>query len=355
MNRFKASLSHQSPSPSAKANGHQHGLTLLELLVTLAIASMLMAGLAGVVGSTLQLQSSSQMRNDLTRQARFAMQRMVSAVQESPRLLLPLADNPNTNWSEHIRVQTVPASTPEGSSTLATAVLAVTLSPNLDIDQDGWGDANNDQDYLDLNNNSSRDSGEPERIDEDLGRDNSNDGAPGIIGIDDNGDGSIDDSDATNPNFDNDEDDANTEDSINGIDDDNDGSIDEDIRGDMNDDSASGQLGIDDDYDTSIDESATKDDDEDGTQDEDWLDPVVFYLSGNQLIERLPSLTDTNNDSIITGADYTESVVADGVVLLRIERIPQNRALLIDITLTLADASGEQFSLSRQLRLGGAL
>ena len=115
------------------------------------------------------------------------MQRMVTAVRQGNRLLLPLADNPNTNWREHVREQSIPAAPPEGDSTLATAVLAVSLGPILDRDEDGWADANNDKDFLDLNNNGSRDSGEPERVDEDPDVDNQNDFEPGIRSIDDDG------------------------------------------------------------------------------------------------------------------------------------------------------------------------
>ena len=59
------------------------------------------------------------------------------------------------------------------------------------------------------------------------------------------------------------------------------------IRGrTLNDDGAPGIAGVDDDGDGSIDEGDVADDDEDGQSDEDWYDPVVFYLSGSAVIER---------------------------------------------------------------------
>lgn len=319
----------------------QRGLSLTELLITVAIAAVIMAGLAGVVNQTLNTEDVVRERNDLTQQARFAMQRMVAAVKGTRHLLIPLGENPATGYSESIR-----------------SVLAVTLDPTIDRDRDGWADANNDKDFLDLNNNSVRDSGEPERVDEDIGKDNTNDEMPGIIGIDDNGDGNIDDSSAAAPSSDNDEDDVEVEDKLDGIDNDNDGSIDEDITKDMNDDGLPGVAGIDDDYDGLVDENAgskKNDDDEDGLLDEDWFDAVVYYLNANQLIERLPSLIDTNGDSVVTGADFSESVIAENVTQFRIERIPQGsgRAVLLDITLVLTAASGKTVTLNTRLRPGG--
>ena len=337
----------------------QYGITLIELLVTVAIAAMIMLGLSGVVSQALQTEDAVRERNELTQQARFAMQRMVAAVQGTRRLLLPLADNPGTSWREHVREESVPPGAPEGTSTRATAVLAVTLPPSIDRDRDGWADANNDRDFLDLNNNSLRDTGEPERVDEDLPDDNSNDAAPGITGIDDNGDGIVDDSNDIYPAADNDEDDSVSEDPINGIDDDGDGAIDEDPFRDMNGDARPGLKNVDDDLDGLIDEGGGPmkiDDDEDGLGDEDWFDPVVYYLNGNNLIERQPAFTDINGDSFVTGADFTESVIAENLTRLRIERIPQGagRTVLIDIMLELTSpATGEAIELHTRVRVGG--
>ena len=53
------------------------GFTLIELLVALAIAAVLIAGLGGVMGQVAATQDAVQGKNELTRQARFAMDQMV--------------------------------------------------------------------------------------------------------------------------------------------------------------------------------------------------------------------------------------------------------------------------------------
>lgn len=333
----------------------QQGFSLIELLVSLTLAAIIVAGLSGIVGTSLQIQTHNQVRNDLSQQASFAMTRMITSVRESRRLILPLSDNPNTNWSEHIRQQSIPAAPPEGSSTFASAVLAVTMNPNIDLDGDGWSDANRDKDFLDINNDTIRDANEPERIDEDPWGDSSDDGAPGIIGIDDNGDGNIDDSSALFDYPDDDEDDDYDEDTDFNGDEDNDGSLDEDNDLDQNGDGAPGILGVDDDYDGSIDEGSSYDDDEDGLSHEDSYDCVVYYLNGDNLIERLPANQDLNADLSIDGLDFTESIIAEHVSYFRVERIVSNRgALLVDLVLKLTRA-GDDVRLHSQVRLEAGL
>ena len=214
------------------AHRRNTGFTLIELLVSVAIGSILIAGLSTVTAMISDTLSASSNKHQLTRDAQFAMDQMVRAVANSRHLLLPLADNPNTNWPEHIREQTVPASSPIGSSALATAVLAVTLSANIDIDADGISDADNDGDGL---------------IDEDLSDDQTFDNAPGIVLIDDDGDGEVDETSSTIQ--DDDEDGVQDEDWLNGIDDDGDGTTDEDSSADMNNDGDQGIDGVDDDAD----------------------------------------------------------------------------------------------------------
>ncbi len=296
------------------------GYTLVELLIAVVIAAMLILGIYSVVGGSLRAREHSREQNDLTRQAQFAMQRMVQAVSRTERLLLPLAENPGTAWSE---------------STRDPGVLAVTLDPTIDRDSDGFADADNDKDG---------------RIDEDLGNDNSNDNMPGLIGIDDNNDGNIDVTAGT-PNKDNDEDGVDTEDHLNGIDDDGDGSIDEDIQQDNNKDNAPGLSGIDDDGDGLVDEGQNSDDDEDGQSNEDWLDPVVYFLSGTNLMERMPDINP------VDGTDYTERVVADNVSSFRTTRIPAagKRAVVVEISLTLQGVGGNEIGLNTHVRVGSGL
>ncbi len=302
------------------------GFTLTEVLVTVVILALILVGIAGVLEQALRAESATRERNDLTRQARFAMDRMAAAVNATRLLLLPLAENPGTAWSESIR---------------DPGVLAVTLDPNLDRDNDGWADGNNDKDFQDLNQNAIRDPGEPERIDEDLPDETSNDNAPGIVGIDDDGDGNVDESVSVE---DDDEDGSADEDFVNGVDDDGDGAVDEDGRHDMNFDGQPGVALADDDLDGSVDEGHLFDDDEDGTFDEDWLDAVVYFLSGTTLMERTPNVNPTD------GNDFTERMIAEKVSRFRVERVPQGagRAVLVDITLSL---SGENTNVELHTRV----
>lgn len=314
------------------------GYTIIELLISLAIAALLLTAVNATINVVFETQSDTASRNDALSDARFAMQRMVTAVLRTNRLLLPLADNPNTDWREDVREQTVPASPPEGSSTLATAVLAVTLDPWLDIDRNGVSDADNDADG---------------RIDEDLGGDNTNDAAPGIIGIDDDGDGNVDESNVEDDDEDEDLGGGKDEDPENGIDDDGDGAVDEDIGFDMNDDGQAGIAGLDDDGDGAVDEANDEDDDEDeddtGNKDEDWFDPVVFFLAGTTLIERRPNLAPAD------GADYSEYPIAENVTYFRVQRIAGagKRAALVDITLEVGLADAEPISVNTRVRVGG--
>jgi len=268
----------------------------------------------------------------------------VRIVSHSPRLLLPLADNPSTSWREHVREQTIPASPPEGTSTMATAVLAVTLPLYFDLDDDGMPDADDDGDG---------------RVDEDLPNDSHHDFFPGIMLIDDDGDGSVDEGGVW---ADDDEGGLWNEDPVNDIDDDNDGRVDEDPASDNNGDGCPGVCGVDDDNDGTIDEGANDDDDEDGGSFDDPYDPVVFHLIGDSLVQRTP--VPWNEDGISTpdgpvdGRDFIVSTIAENVSRFRVERVEgvTGNQELVDITLELASpVSGEIVSLQTQVRVGGAL
>jgi prepilin-type N-terminal cleavage/methylation domain-containing protein len=321
----------------------QQGFTLIELLVTAAISILIVAGLGEVIQVTIASKAVLNERIDITRQASFAMQRMVRAVSHSRRLLLPLNDNPGTNWPEDVREETVPPTPPIGDSTLATAVLAVTLPAYVDLDFDGVPDADDDGDGL---------------TDEDLRHDNHHDFSPGIMLIDDDGDGSIDEGSWA----DDDEDGTDNDDPLDGIDNDGDGSIDEDPAADNRGDGCPGLCGVDDDGDAQVDEGTNEDDDEDGESvDDDHYDPVVFYLDSGALMERMP--VPWNEDGISTpngpvdGRDFVASAIAENVTGVRFERFPTSTsgAQLIDITLELTGTNGQTISLNRRVSLGGAL
>lgn len=316
----------------------------MELLVAVAIAAVLIAGLGGVAGQFADTQDAVQGRNDLTRQARFAMDQMVRTVSHSRRLLLPLADNPNTNWPENIREQTVPPSAPIGDSTLATAVLAVTLPSNIDLDRDGYPDADDDRDG---------------QIDEDLPNDHHHDFFAGIMLIDDDGDGSVDEGLGW---ADDDESFTANEDPLDGVDNDDDGSIDEDAPSDNNGDGCPGICGVDDESNGLIDDGGNDDDDEDGGGFDDPYDPVVFYLDNGTLMQRTP--VPWNEDGISTpdgpvdGRDFIVSAIAENVTRFRVERVPglAGAPQLVDLTLELTHPTGgETASLNTRVRVGGAL
>jgi len=148
------------------------------------------------------------------------------------------------------------------------------------------------------------------------------------------------------------------EDPINGIDDDGDGRVDEDPSSDMNGDACPGICGIDDDGDNSIDEGGGNDDDEDGRTNEDWYDPVVFYLNGDTLMQRTPVPWDESGGGSVTGLDFIASAIAENVTRFRVERLPLSAAgvQLVDLTLELTSPdSGEMVSLQTRVRVGGAL
>jgi prepilin-type N-terminal cleavage/methylation domain-containing protein len=319
----------------------QRGFTLLELLISLVIGSILLLALNGLVGQGLQTYEAVNGENELNRQARFAMEQMVLAVSRSPQLLLPLVDNPATNWPENIREETPPSTPPVGDSTRASAVLAVTLDRSLDLDRDGIPDADQDSDA---------------RFDEDPGSDRTNDQAPGIYLIDDDGDGQVDEG---GDSGDDDEDGGVAgEDPLNGLDDDGDANIDEDPGNDSNLDGCPGLCGVDEDGDGLIDETLAADDDEDGASDEDWLDPVVFYLDNGTLMQRTPVPWDASGSGGLTGRDFITQAIAENVSRFRVERLPQagDRAVQVVLVLELTDPRiGDSVSLETRVRVGGDL
>lgn len=315
----------------------QRGFTLLEILISVTIGVIIVTVLAEVVEKMSGSRTVLQEHGRLTQDARFAMDRMVRAVRGSRDLVLPQPDKPDTDWREHVREQTVPGSQPEGSSAFASAVLAVSLSASVDLDADGFPDADNDRDGL---------------LDEDPPADTNNDQAAGIYYIDDGGNGQTDEGNVD----DNDEDGSDGEDPINGLDDDGDGLIDEDAGADTNADGEPGFAGVDDDGDGQVDNGNQDDDDEDGVTDEDWLDTVVFFLQFDELIERHPVPWDVTASDGITGRDFIESTIAENVSRFRVERITgSGKGEIVDITLELTGPeTGETFSLHSRVRIGGA-
>jgi prepilin-type N-terminal cleavage/methylation domain-containing protein len=216
----------------------EKGLTLVELLVTITIMGIIAMATMPMLSTILEAHSQGTDRSGLYQEGLLAMERMTSGVRRCTFVLIPNAHKQDRE------------------------ILALSVS------------INDDDDYY---------FNDPlfPRIDEDPKKQMTDDGVGGIIGIDDDGDGLIDEGDQN----DDDEDGLVDEDPIDGIDNDGDGNIDEDTGDDSN------IAGMDDDADGSIDEGDTKDDDEDGVVNEDPLNSVVYsFDSGtNTLTESVPS------------------------------------------------------------------
>jgi hypothetical protein len=157
------------------------------------------------------------------------------------------------------------------------------------------------------------------------------DGKKGIGGVDDDGDGFVDELSALNEQND-DEDLYLNEDPVDGIDNDGDGNIDEDCGGDLNNDDAPGIAGIDDDGDGQVDEGSKYDDDEDGSLSETGLFPIMhtFENATNRLLLEIPSMGLTR-------------VLAERVTFFQVTYEAPQRIL---IELTLTDEDGENVAFS---------
>ena len=222
---------------------NEKGLSLIELLTAVTIFAIIAVGATGLLTSALDSSNYGDKRYGLYREGLIIMERLTGQAKRCTFLLIPNAHTPTRD------------------------ILAVSGFTNDDGDN-----------YFD-------DALFP-RIDEDPGNDTNGDGEPGIALMDDDGDGSTDESGQP----DNDDEDAGiNEDPWDGKDNDaggGDGNIDEDPPEDANNDGAPGIKGMDDDGDDSVDEGATEDDDEDGSSNEDPLNPLLyFWESGNSTLK----------------------------------------------------------------------
>lgn len=68
------------------------GFTLLELLISIAILSIIMLGLQQVMGTAVSAHRQTTEKIELLAQARYAMERMVMFVQETDQIAIPSAD-----------------------------------------------------------------------------------------------------------------------------------------------------------------------------------------------------------------------------------------------------------------------
>jgi len=216
----------------------ERGLTLTELMISIAIISLIAGVCVQLVSGALDSWRYSKGKAELLNTARIAMERMVYKVRNTTWVLLPLMISDPTDPG-------YPA-----SSYYSREVLAV--SGNIDNDGDGLAD-------------------------EDPGVDLTNNDNPGIIGFDDDNDGNVDE---VGMKEDDDEDGQKDEDVIDGADNDGDGRIDEDPG-------------------KRFYQAVNDDDDNDGTEGEDPFDPIIYYLNGTTLMERQNELTATIADNVI--------------------------------------------------------
>ena len=302
-------------------SGRNRGYSLVEVLVAVSIMAMLVVAMSDVSLVSLAARDDANRRNAVSRELQFAMQRLVDAAAHAPRLVVPLAEDSRTG---HLEARIEPG------------VLVLAIDPSVDLDGDGFADSDNDKDG---------------RVDEDWPADANFDGAPGVLLVDDNNDGDTDVSFLGSG--DDDETDffgGSGEDDIDGIDNDGDGTIDEDPGADMTGDGQAGVRHVDDDLDGSIDEGSRDDDDEDGLVDEDWLDVVVYFLDGSTLRERRPALGAPDGATVIL------RTVAENVQLFRVERLERGarRSDLLELTLAIDSPDGP-VELQTRVRVGGRL
>lgn len=226
------------------------GLTLVELLLAIAVMGIIATAAIPLLSTGLDVHAKGTARSRLYHEGLMLMEKMTSSVRKTTYLQIPNNHKPARNM-------------------LAVANLV-----------------NEDNDFY---------FGDPlfPRVDEDYGDDFMWAGY-GIFGVDDDGDGNLDDGQFR----DDDEDGLYDEETLDGLDNDGDGNIDEDLGVDFTNDSATGIIGMDDDGDGQVDESSNPDplgdEDEDGQKGEDSVTFVLFYYDNatNTLREIVPSDTD---------------------------------------------------------------
>jgi prepilin-type N-terminal cleavage/methylation domain-containing protein len=241
----------------------EKGFTLVEVVMAVAIMGMIAAGTTALISTYVDAHASATGKSQLYREGLMAMEHMTDGVRRCTFLVLPNAHKPTRD------------------------ILAFS------------GTINEDDDYY---------FNDPlfPRIDEDCYNDMNDDGKHGIAGIDDDGDGSIDEFPGFWSGGDDDEDGffpaTVNEDPIDGVDNDGDGNIDEDFLENGVTSGAMGIAGMDDDGDGLVDEYDVGfwgNDDEDGLLDEDSLNETVYtFDSGTNTL--LASCPYTGESSVLS-------------------------------------------------------
>jgi prepilin-type N-terminal cleavage/methylation domain-containing protein len=264
------------------------GLTLLELLIALSMVAIMGGVSARVLAVAIESWNYSRHQGEAVQNACWALDHIVQRVRSSNRLLLPFRGTAGSTYHE------------------------LAFSAMVDTDGDGL-------------------------IDEDPGADMTGDGVSGILGIDDDRNGTVDEGQVN----DDDEDGYWSmawirvdEDPVDGHGDDGDILIDEDPGGDMNGDGRPGVAGKDDDGDGLIDEGDVNNDDEDDRVDEDPVEYWLYYLdSQGRLLERY----------------YTNAqpeILAEGVTTFQVTRTESSGGRSgISLTLGITKPEGDEIRL----------
>lgn len=279
----------------------EKGLTLVELLMAIAIFGLIAAGATSLLSASLEAQAQGEARYKLYQEGLIIMERLTSEVKITTLLHIP--NSPNT-------IRTILA-----------------LSDNTNDDGDYYFGDTGDTLFP--------------RFDEDPDNQLFTLGF-GIPGLDDDGDGTVDNGAAKD---DEDEDGTTDEEILDGLDNDNplDGNVDEDLGKDSNGDSSPGISGMDDDGDSSVDEGNDEDDDEDGTRNEDSPNLILYCHGANGVCQGNTTLykVTPDPDTGMTGAVYT--TISERVTFFQTTYLDPDK-ILIELSLTDADGKTVAFS-----------
>ncbi len=254
----------------------EQGLTYVELVAAMAILSLIGLLFFQAVDISLASWRQGSGKAELLNNAQRAMERMVSKVRKTTWVLLPQKDSDPGDFNAY--------DPNYPNRYYPRNILA--MSANIDNDGDGLAD-------------------------EDPSNDITGDGFGGIMGIDDDNDDPIDIDEKGKD--DDDEAGGSNEDPIDGIDNDGDGMTDEDPADNF--------------YKYFNCGNNSNNDDADETSREDPLDPLIYYLDGSTLMERLD----------VQGVTQRNSPLAENVSEYQVVRRRVDGNTLIDIHLKLDD------------------
>ncbi|MDP2752683.1 MAG: prepilin-type N-terminal cleavage/methylation domain-containing protein [Rhodocyclaceae bacterium] len=160
------------------------GFTLLELLLVLAMGSGLLLGVAYMLNLGMTAHRSGTAEAEARQSLEFAMEHIGRALRETQDVLIPNTSMLNRNNTDPTK-----------------NALAVSLSPVLDANADDFMDADDNREgVLDEEVRKFVTLSSPQyplRTDNDLPADATNDNRSGIRGVDDDGDGLVDEEDVT--------------------------------------------------------------------------------------------------------------------------------------------------------------